>query len=1778
MDTGEKITEESESQDQDNGFESKIKDDCLDAYLLILIPGELKIDFTGINYKTENINNPSIIYKDKIYKKDGTFIEKIVFKFEKKEKSSKLCAVKFFKNENTYNIRFSSKNESFIYNPKFTTGNKYLKIFEDPIEQNLLFYEKLDIFLEALDKNNEKDKENILFKDTINLYAKKKQFSLLVTLFLKIYKKNKKLCKDLIKLFYDINNEENDDRLNDLKKYLEDFKDIYSKRDQILEEYEYNKIHFFGILFCYLYSYDKANFPEIIKEFSIGNSDILYEILIKYNLHFKNHLKQNQEFYNKFIIYILEKKMEFDIFKKALNYIEDIETFLYSINSNKETIFEIYEDNLKKLPIKMTGNLLLKKHTINKTGTLDSDKNKKIGSFDEEWNIVEEDKDCDKDTENECDIIIKHIEKIIKFSKTKNLLAIYMKSTFWINLITNYNNPDLENIVNIHNLRELYKKYNQLIKELYQHDTKLSKKEKERINDIKTDINRYYERDEFAFLLNKNIRDYFEKNKNDLKNSVILGIISRYNPYFSIKDKDDKKKYRNYRETYIFDYVNFNETSPIFIQNFQTFNFEEMFEENITEYINKITGKIINIETFGNIIKLIKIERIKEEKQKDYFRILEETYKLYIKNHVGLIQDNILLKKSIKIIAEFVSMLFLFEKNNRFLKDEISLLDEKIKSLVYIELITTYNSKDYEEQKNFIYDIYLRKIKTKEGRDNIINLVKNLKVNHKVNKKIDDKADNKVEDKVDNKVDDRDYFIYEKLLEKCIFEKEDFFSNQENYKIQTLCLLNKELQNESKKQDTYQEEEYNDGKDKKKEIKLDIKIENRNAQSLQIILDQVREELENGTIKKKDLEKFLNIKKSKKAVEESKEKFIKKIGEYNNDENINKINTNDSIDESSQYVREKLDLISLVLSDYDGAKKFKEYKDILKTINESVVTLEEIKDNLMVFHRNRYNNEIKKIVKILKEIENSPIQKINSEETKKAIGELLNLKKLSDEIQKYKDFLLFKKIFDNAQGKDQAVLFENALLKLNTLKTKFVNKENIETILKDKEFENIFKKIIEELGRKTDNKSKEFIKQMIDKLEIKEKNTVRDLRIIINSKKYENIVKSIKYFFDNFMDKKLDLPENINLSDMDLQTLKINLEILKARDIYEYDSKSCFFYEIFTSFYEKKQAIDFLISKINLNADDFRRKLKDKLDPTNRSISIKDIDDTINCLKEFQNFKNMSAKDILNAIKIMHQDELKIFKSYTKKFLSIIELNEKKEEDRFEKVYDIIEDSSLLFNLDNEDFLYYKDGKPIKIENIDELIKLKNKINIQPQKKVKENEEKKNDSKTSSDQIDERDEKEKIKQKDIFEIKCDKLLFFKNIISNLEIIYEKMNILRKKGFNIPIVINITIKYPNIVYLLNDKKKNFDNIKDYLFSLKTDFEKQLDTIYQNEKYLRLIYGKFFRKAMLHQGGNCDISEILRYILNKTDNQDKIKDGDLNNITLGEDFEDQYHYYSKRIFDSISNYMTSLFINNDLDLNKHYENMKILENNKYKGIFIKKCVKISMEEYILGLFIEKLDKLPIAQNILICSKETSIEEIQSFFNRAILCDNNTLFVVEILESFSNFQHNKMYSYIDTLLSVKLEKFKKENKDNKKKTVDKSKSNEYLDSFIVFVYKYLENEEAFKNELGKYIFKKQKDHEVGDNRSFDKESKDFTNNAIDKENEKDLRDANVSGIPIDNNSIQDNDDLLQNKIIIPTKYEITENIKVISSDVCGLGKSFRIIDMIEKEKKIINITIFL
>ena len=128
------------------------------------------------------------------------------------------------------------KDDCFVYQPELKTGNKYLpNILEEPIKQNIVpLYIKLNIFLEALQKDNKLDKkEEKLYKDTIDLYENKKQFSLLITLFLKIYKKNKDLCSKLIEIFYRINAQENYDRVNDLKKDVKFFQNIYSNARDI---------------------------------------------------------------------------------------------------------------------------------------------------------------------------------------------------------------------------------------------------------------------------------------------------------------------------------------------------------------------------------------------------------------------------------------------------------------------------------------------------------------------------------------------------------------------------------------------------------------------------------------------------------------------------------------------------------------------------------------------------------------------------------------------------------------------------------------------------------------------------------------------------------------------------------------------------------------------------------------------------------------------------------------------------------------------------------------------------------------------------------------------------------------------------------------------------------------------------------------------------------------------------------------------------------------------------------------------------------------------------------------------------------------------------------------------------------------------------------------------------------------------------------------------------------------------------------------------------------
>ena len=1542
--------------------ESEIKD----IYFIILYPRkeqEKPYEFTF----SENDINPENIYTEEIKQENQIIIYKKVFKFN--GRTHKKYKLEFYNGKIYYIITFEVKNNSFIYDIELKKGYKYLE--NNPLEiidQKIIGYnKKLDIFLEALKRNNEDKKANILYKDTIDLYEEKKGFSFLISIFVKIYD-NEELCKLLLHRFREMNdNKKNMDRNKDIEVYIKKINDIPA--DELIKNNFYNPIEFYGIILCYLNYYDYDNFNKILKHLSVKWPIYLYEILIIYSFHFLRPINQNLDFFVEFIYYCIERK-EFYDFKIGLNYIRDIETFIIVIDRTKEKILEKYFDSYKSFkPIKLNNNLELIK----------------------------------KEQNREMNAIYKGIDSIIHYLEYQHVLFVYFESNFWTKILSDYNTPDVINIVNCYKLREIFKEYNTLVNKLCKNDKK---------SQFKEEINRYFYRDEFAFILNRNIKKLIETK--NLSNSEILGFIVQYNPYYQ------EERYKYFRDISIFDYIDLDDNEKEFIESFKLFNFEIIFEDNIMEFLNKMISKIKNISNFNTILELINIKRI--SKVTEYYALLKDKYENVIKRQIESLTDK-KLDNAVKILAKFIDLIYIHEKKCCiFIENTINKLDKNLCFLIYIELMRRCEGDEYKEMKKYIYKKILNKL---EDNVNIIKFIDNLEKENK-----------------------NDFF--EELFQLCQFTKEEYFSNNENEKIALLCELN----------------------DKGK-----LKFVNRNIiYNIEGTLDEIFRDLD-SKIPIKQLQEFLE-----------------------NDEN---------------QVIQRLKLINIILSCFDPFKIYMELKERIKKIKNIITKLNSIKNSLLIFHSIRFQKEIKEISNLINDIQENNLIYFYSYEKEEKIDSLMPI---VDKVEKVKDFLLFEVLYDETFGSDQEKRFNNAMKSLNEIKDLFWDGGDAGEIYEKNK--KIFNKIKEILS-KNESKVAPFIQRMIDYFKIKRKELIHDLILIFKSKIYETDLKSIIYFFENFNfqkdnnnDKfyeKIDIKYKA-LSQMNLEDLKNSLITLKNNGIYDYETPNNN-YRIFNCLYEKKEAIDYLIWKAKASENgkyQYFEALYEKLLPTNINISKNDIEDTEECIKTFIKFKKMDNNwKILEYIKMLNYDIISKFERYSKIYSSIIELERNNDStlNLYKKVNNYIENATFIFRQDNKDFSYDEKG----ITNMEELIHIKNKIYIKPSKEKKE---------TGSE-----DDSQK---------KCLKLVFFKDLISELEIIYEYMNFMRIKGSSLPILIIIKIKYPNIEYFLNKKETNLECIKKFLFEAKEDYINQLDSIYKQNKYLRFLYGKQFRNIIKHLDEGYNASDILRFILNKIDDIREIKDGTCSNPIKVEDYVTQYKIYNKNSFDNITNYLISLFENNDISFQKHYEKMLIKEKNEYKGIYLHECKEESMEEFIISTYMDKMNQLPIAQNILICNKETSHEEMQSFFYRAILCDYNTLFIVEINYSFSDFQQNLMYNYIDTILS-----YKYENYDNK--NVKKSNTEEYLNSCIIFIYEQNNKENLyFLNELKRFLPK-----EIGYKYHIE----------LTRKSRKSIED-DISNISLSSS--------------IYESFEIDRNVKIITSDVSGLGKSERIKRMVIRSLK--------
>ena len=289
-----------------NGTENeKSESETRDIYFIILYQRKQQEKPDEFAF-SENDCIPKNIYTDEI-NQEGTYFYKKVFKFI--GKADNQYSLEFEIIKDYYIIKFEINDNSFVYDVELEKGNKILtNIPKENIDQKIIdYHKKIDIFLEALKNNNEENKNETLYKDTINLFEKKKDFSLLISLFVQIYK-NKELCPILIAKFKEMNNNTNDNEKNmerskDLEKYIDIFKDISSEADNLINNNDYDAIQFYGIILCYLNYYDINTFNKIFEKLFTKQWDVSYEILLIYFSYFLNPINQNLDFYRKFIYY-----------------------------------------------------------------------------------------------------------------------------------------------------------------------------------------------------------------------------------------------------------------------------------------------------------------------------------------------------------------------------------------------------------------------------------------------------------------------------------------------------------------------------------------------------------------------------------------------------------------------------------------------------------------------------------------------------------------------------------------------------------------------------------------------------------------------------------------------------------------------------------------------------------------------------------------------------------------------------------------------------------------------------------------------------------------------------------------------------------------------------------------------------------------------------------------------------------------------------------------------------------------------------------------------------------------------------------------------------------------------------------------------------------------------------------------------------------------------------------------------------------------------------------
>ena len=804
-------------------------------------------------------------------------------------------------------------------------------------------------------------------------------------------------------------------------------------------------------------------------------------------------------------------------------------------------------------------------------------------------------------------------------------------------------------------------------------------------------------------------------------------------------------------------------------------------------------------------------------------------------------------------------------------------------------------------------------------------------------------------------------------IDKFIIEKEDFFTLNENDKLNLFKGL---LDEKYLKKEEYKNTYY--------------------VQSASSVIDELKNDIKKGEILYKNISIFYN--------------------EKNNQKENNKL-------------YDRLKMIAL-----NNNEDYENYKDILdkyySSINNILDELQFINEDFLDFYYNTKKDIIDQLKKIIDEIKNGKLN-VYDKWLKEANNYITEYKSKAQARAIKKKNLFFQTIFNNYKGiykTDDNQIIKKTEDKFKKIKIIF-NKDGIKDLNKDKdilkscmnairnkkegEINDAIASLIEIFGNEINNANydkKEIVKSMIL---LSKKEDIYNVSVAIsifleNLKVIKgdlwNLVKKIMSDLENNDDEKI-IKDSIN----SLKDENIDIEILNNTNLKDN------YLNILLLFKEQPKAIEFIIKN---SREDCRKFQEFAGDMDNGFVNINDILDLEKCVEfrmklgDEESFKKIKDKDIIELFKreVENEDNKGIefyFTNYINNYAELKSLSDSgldKSLASKQKIEFLCKNS--IFYIKNQK------GKFFKGKYFEESEDKENKENkVLKEKKIK--------MYTLLELRDRAQLTKKVKREgDEEESKIlDNYKKFVERVSEINNIYDLVEDLYYAGYPEIIEIEITIK---------DYESNFKgcglNTKDYnkftlnLMSLLSELRKSQLVGYKDKQLLRFIYGRQFNLIINALKGK-EKKKIYPFLKFFTNNLIKKEDINYEYINKNRIYED--------MIDNCVNYLDKVLKENELTLEKIYEKSKIIEKNKdekrkdeknkdeknkdeYKGVYLHISEKLEKNLFQIYKYLTK--NTPIAQNILLCNKETTIEELTAFLYRSILCPFNSCFIiggVELLE---------------------------------------------------------------------------------------------------------------------------------------------------------------------------------